>query len=108
MTGASKTATPPTEWSETRNIRWKIEIPGRGSASPVVWGDRVYLPTAVPVGVTGEAAHAPRGDLPRVPHKYTLLAIDRKLGDGFDASPALVDGELYLRGNKFLYCIAEK
>src|SRR5213596_2151685 len=42
-TGVSRTATPPLEWSETRNIRWKIEIPGRGSASPVVWGDRVYV-----------------------------------------------------------------
>ncbi len=80
MTGVSKTATPPTEWSETKNVRWKIEIPGRGSASPVVWGDRVYLLTAVPVGVSGDAAHAPRGGLPRVPHKYMLLAIDRKTG----------------------------
>jgi hypothetical protein len=52
MTGVSRTATPPTEWSETKNVRWKIQIPGRGSASPVVWGDRVYLLTAVPVGVT--------------------------------------------------------
>jgi outer membrane protein assembly factor BamB len=80
MTGASKTATPPTEWSETKNVRWKIEIPGRGSASPVVWGDRIYLLTAVPVGVAGDDAHAPRGALPRVPHKYMVMAIDRKTG----------------------------
>ena len=80
MTGVSRTAQPPTEWSETKNVRWKIEIPGRGSASPVVWGDRVYLLTAVPVGVTGEAQHAPRGAQPRIPHKYTLVAIDRKTG----------------------------
>ena len=50
-TGVSKTATPPLEWSETKNIRWKVEIPGRGSASPVVWGDRVFVLTAVPAGV---------------------------------------------------------
>ena len=47
-TGISTTANPPTEWSETKNVRWKVEIPGRGSASPVVWGDRVYVLTAVP------------------------------------------------------------
>jgi len=41
MTGVSASATPPTEWSESKNVRWKIEIPGRGSASPVIWGDRV-------------------------------------------------------------------
>jgi hypothetical protein len=30
------------------------------------------------------------------------------LDDRFDASPALVDGEIYLRGYKYLYCIAEQ
>ena len=80
MTGVSRTAQPPTAWSETKNVRWKIAIPGRGSSSPVVWGDRIYLLTAVPVGVTGDAQHAPRGAQPRIPHKYTLLAIDRKTG----------------------------
>src|SRR5438876_9113161 len=60
-TGVSKFADPPTEWSETKNIRWKVEIPGRGSASPVIWGDRVFLLSAVPIGLDGTAAHSPRG-----------------------------------------------
>lgn len=80
-TGASKTADPPTEWSETNNIRWKIEIPGRGSASPVVWGDRVFVLSAVPVGVELSASHQPRGAIrPAVPHKFVVMAIDRKSG----------------------------
>ena len=36
---------------------------------------------------------------------FELLAINM-LDDGFDASPAAVDGELYLRGRQYLYCIA--
>ena len=76
----SKTATPPTEWSETKNVRWKVEIPGRGSASPVVWGDRVFVLSAVPVGVTGDAVHAARGGQPLVPHKFIVIALDRKTG----------------------------
>jgi len=81
MTGVSKTAKPPIEWSETKNIKWKVEIPGRGSASPVVWGDRVYLLTAVPAGVTGPAQHEPRGALPnRGVHQYKVMAIDRATG----------------------------
>ena len=79
-TGVSKTANPPTEWSEKRNVRWKIEIPGRGSATPVVWGDRVYLLTAVPVGVEGDAQHAQMGAKPRIPHRFLVLAIDRRTG----------------------------
>jgi outer membrane protein assembly factor BamB len=81
MTGVSRTAKPPIEWSETKNIKWKVEIPGRGSSSPVVWNDRIFLLTAVPVGVTGPAQHEPRGALPqRGVHQYKVLAIDRKTG----------------------------
>ena len=53
-TGVSRHADPPTEWSETRNIKWKVQIPGRGSSSPVVWGDRIFLLTAIPAGVPAE------------------------------------------------------
>ena len=81
MTGVSKSAKPPTEWSETRNIKWKVEIPGRGSASPVVWGDRLYLLTAVPAGVSAADAHKPRGAMaPRGVHQFKVLAIDRQTG----------------------------
>ena len=79
--GVSRVADPPIEWSESKNIRWKIDLPGRGSASPVVWGDRIFVLTAVPVGVTGDAQHAPRGGLkPRGPHRFVVLAIDRATG----------------------------
>lgn len=37
----------PLEWSETKNIAWKAEIPGRGHSSPVIAGGRVYLSTSV-------------------------------------------------------------
>jgi len=79
--GVSRTANPPTEWSETKNVRWKVEIPGRGSGSPVVWGDRVFVLTAVPVGVAESASHAALGGArPLPPHKFVVLAIDRKTG----------------------------
>ena len=80
-TGVSSTADPPLEWSETKNIRWKVEIPGRGSSSPIVWGDRVFVSTAVPVGIEGAAQHAARGGAnPRGKHRFMLLALDRKTG----------------------------
>jgi outer membrane protein assembly factor BamB len=80
-TGVSKAANPPAEWSETKNIRWKVEIPGRGSASPVVWGDRIFVLSAVPIGRTGSAAHEPVGGIrPRDRHRFLVLAIDRRSG----------------------------
>jgi outer membrane protein assembly factor BamB len=80
-TGASAKANPPLEWSESKNVRWKVEIPGRGSATPVVWGDRVYVLTAAPQGLDAAASHEPRGMVrPRILHKFTVLALDRKDG----------------------------
>ena len=79
--GVSSTANPPTEWSETKNVRWKVEIPGRGSSSPVVWGDHLFLLSAVPVGVDGPASHQSRSTMqPRDVHRFIVLAIDRRTG----------------------------
>jgi outer membrane protein assembly factor BamB len=78
-TGVSKLAKPPSQWSETKNIRWKKEIPGRGAGTPVVWGDLVFLSTAIPVGVSEADAHAARGSTPGA-HKYVVMALNRKDG----------------------------
>ena len=80
-TGVAPNADPPVEWSETKNIKWKVEIPGRGSSSPVIWGDRIFLLTAIPAGVAGEEAHKPRGGVnPRVAHQFKVIAINRADG----------------------------
>ncbi len=42
-TGVAPHADPPIEWSETKNIRWKVELPGKGHSTPIVWGDRVFV-----------------------------------------------------------------
>jgi len=40
----------PLTWSETKNVRWKVAIPGRGWSSPVVQADRIWLTTATDEG----------------------------------------------------------
>lgn len=69
--GVAPAADPPLEWSETDNVRWKASIPGRGSGSPIVWGDRVFLLTAV--SESGQTAEG-------VMHRYVVLALDRRTG----------------------------
>ena len=49
-TGVSPAGNPPVEWSEDKNVQWKIELPGRGHSTPIVWGDRIFLTAAVPFG----------------------------------------------------------
>src|SRR5262245_5950116 len=46
----------PTEWGPAKNIRWKVAVPGNGWSSPIVWGSKVFITTAVP------AADAPTPD----------------------------------------------
>ncbi|MCH7814141.1 MAG: PQQ-binding-like beta-propeller repeat protein, partial [Planctomycetes bacterium] len=60
-TGVAPNGDPPVTWSEDRNVRWKTAIPGRGHSSPVVWGDRIFLTTAIPVGdaLPPDHRHAP-------------------------------------------------
>jgi outer membrane protein assembly factor BamB len=36
----------PDRWSDTQNVLWKVEVPGRGNSSPIVWGDRIFLTTS--------------------------------------------------------------
>jgi outer membrane protein assembly factor BamB len=41
--GVSTETNLPTEWSSTKNIAWKLPLPGMGSSTPAVWGDRIFL-----------------------------------------------------------------
>jgi outer membrane protein assembly factor BamB len=85
-TGVAPHADPPLEWSEERNVRFKVALPGRGHSTPVVWEDRVFLTAAEP---HGEPLESPRRDsAPGAhhglevtrPHRFLVLAVDRTDG----------------------------
>lgn len=83
--------TAPTRWSDTSNIKWKAAIPGRGFSTPVIWGDTMFLTTAIP---TAQAAPNPQtesqgggrrggpggGAGAGIEHKFVVMAIDRRTG----------------------------
>jgi outer membrane protein assembly factor BamB len=33
----------PTEWTKSKNVAWKVSLPGLGSSTPIVWGDRIFV-----------------------------------------------------------------
>src|SRR5580765_5866465 len=37
----------PSEWSDSKNIRWKTPLPDRGNSTPIVWGNRVFITQAI-------------------------------------------------------------
>lgn len=84
-TGEAPDAKPPIEWNERKNVRWKVALPGRGHSTPIVWGERIYLTTAIPFGNKHEPKFANRpGAHDNLPvsqrHKFVVLAIDRRSG----------------------------
>ncbi|HEU0122180.1 MAG TPA: PQQ-binding-like beta-propeller repeat protein [Bryobacteraceae bacterium] len=80
--------TAPTHWSNTKNVAWKAQIPGRGHSSPVLWGDLLFLTTAVPTapmpGESGSDSGGGRGAgggfASGIPHRFVVMALDRKTG----------------------------
>jgi outer membrane protein assembly factor BamB len=104
-TGAAPLADPPLEWSETKNVKWKVKLPGLGDSTPIVWGDRVFILSAVPTGKksgtkTSDAA-TPSGEnpppregspgrgggrggfgsqTPTEAYQFVVLCLDRKTG----------------------------
>jgi outer membrane protein assembly factor BamB len=83
-TGEAPRGNPPQEWSEKKNVRWKVEIPGRGLSTPVVFEDVVLLTSAVPVGAAPAPPPAAEGGRqavkPDVPQQFTVLALGRADG----------------------------
>lgn len=82
----AENATPPTEWSDTKNVKWKIAIPGKGSGSPVIWNEKVFVVTAVSVG--GKTAPSARGrggfgrrrSAPLAKTSFKILCFDKDSG----------------------------
>lgn len=78
--GAATEGSPPTEWSASKNVKWKVEIPGRGSSSPVVWADKIFVTTAAaPEGKGRGKGEGGGGNLPTLDFK--IICYDRASGN---------------------------
>jgi outer membrane protein assembly factor BamB len=63
--GAAPESQPPTTWSESSNLKWKVKIPGFGNSTPIIWGDRIFLATAIALpSEKSAAAPAPAPEPP--------------------------------------------
>ncbi len=87
--GTSPRGKPPVKWDEKTNINWKTPLPGLGSSTPIVWGDLVFVLTAVDTGRQADPADIPNPNprfekkttAPTTYHQFIVLAIDRATGE---------------------------
>ncbi len=84
---AAAASKPPTRWSETENIRWKLPLPGLGHSTPIVSGDRVFLTAAIPFGErtdppVWDGAPGSHDNLPVAQrHRFVALCASRSSGE---------------------------
>lgn len=98
--GVAESHRAPVAWSEEKNVRWKVAVPGLGSSTPIVWGDTLYVTTAIATDRAPEGAdEAPAEEAPapstrgargarggggaRAPqkiHEFAVVALSRKDG----------------------------
>ena len=77
---------PPTTWDAAKgiNIRWKTPIPGLGHSCPTVWGDRMFLTTAISSKPDQKVRTGNYGDVASVndltPHTWKVYCMDRNSG----------------------------
>lgn len=120
----------PEEWSATKNVEWKTDIPGRGWSSPIVWDNKVFVTTVVNLAASEEPKKGlyfgGNRDAPDSVHQWKVLCLDLESGEllwerqvhegkpvhgihvknSFASETPVTDGEhLYaLFGNIGLYC----
>jgi len=91
--GTAAQGNPPVTWSESENIKWRVEIPGEGHSSPVIWGNKIFLQTAIDTGQVKSTATqpappsaAPNGRkslstaAPKTVHQFDLVCVERTTG----------------------------
>ncbi len=79
---------PPIHWDEAKNVRWKAALPGEGHATPIVWGDRVFVLAAVKTEREVAALDPPKTEPPggyKTPrpvayYRFVVICIDRETG----------------------------
>lgn len=88
MTGRADGAGLPVTFGATQNLRWRIETPGRGESTPVIWGDRLFLLTAQPATAATDEGTPPANAMaanfgirtPTVPYAFDVVCLDRHTG----------------------------
>src|SRR5688572_17614936 len=88
-TGVAPAGDPPIEWNESRNVKWKRDIPGYGKSTPIIWGKKLFVTFAVDTGKVVEGTAKPEEQpqrpfgikYPNTLFRFVVLCLDRDTGE---------------------------
>src|SRR5262245_27975852 len=86
--GTAPNADPPISWDEVKNVKWKVALPGKGSSTPIVWGDQVFVLTATKTDRIAPESARPKADPqfqrrtepPANYYRFEVWSLDRRTG----------------------------
>ena len=87
--GVALQGDPPVTWSETENVKWKVAMPDAGDCTPIVWGDKIFIQTAVPMEEGAEANRPEPPEIdreiftqkPKTPYRFSVVCLDKNTGE---------------------------
>ncbi len=86
--GLAPQGDPPIHWDEVKNVRWKATLPGEGHATPIIWGDRIFVLAAVKTDREVTSLEPPKAEPPggyKTPrpvayYRFVVICVDRETG----------------------------
>lgn len=87
-TGVAPHGDPPVKWDSDTNVKWKTALPGRGSSTPIIWGKKIFILTAVKTDRIDPKKADPKKQpkrpfgitYPNAFHQFIVMCIDRDTG----------------------------
>ena len=81
---AAESAAPPVVWNAKTNVEWTVDLPGDGSATPVVWGAQVFVLSAEKTDRKAETLTVPHSTAKTIPpnlyYRFIVTSVDRRNG----------------------------
>lgn len=83
--GLAPRANPPLAWDAETNVKWKVHLPGEGSGTPIVWGDKLFILAAIntdrKVDDPPQPHPAAKTTPPDTIYQFVVLCFNRENGE---------------------------
>jgi outer membrane protein assembly factor BamB len=100
LDGTSNSTGLPVAWSETENVKWKVKMPSWSGSTPVIWGDRIFVPSASELVPGGRAEYPKKMGGERIPEGVDLMVLCLSKKDGKELWRHTIKGANYQIGKQ--------
>ncbi|MCA9119715.1 MAG: PQQ-binding-like beta-propeller repeat protein [Planctomycetaceae bacterium] len=82
--GVARKSNPPKDWGPSKNVKWKVSIPGEGSATPIIWDNKIFIAAAIETDKVASTPPKSNAEAKTTPpanfFQFVLICLDRNTG----------------------------